>query len=376
MEEPIFRDTIVKVDLDIIRDNMMKIRAMNGDNVAIMAVVKANAYGHGACHIAQTLIDSGASYLAVATLTEALELRQVNTEFPIFILGHTPDRLLKYVVDNNITQTIFSFRQADIINRFASEHNKIAKVHIKVDTGMHRLGQQPSNNFANEILKISELSNIEMEGIFSHLALVDDAEDENQFQKFCSFVDTLDTLGIHFKYKHIADSIACVDYPQYRLNMVRPGALIYGMHSFHINYIPVVPAITMESKVSQIHRIKKGECVGYDYKWKATRDSTIATLPFGYVDGFPRELYNKGHVSINGQFAPVIGVICMDQCMADVTDIPNVDCETPVVIFGSGVDGSMTIGEVAKLLESNKNDILCRMGGRPPHIYLNEKEHN
>lgn len=370
--EMIPRDTVVKVNMNTLRENMRKIRDMNGPDVHIMAVVKANAYGHGARQVSKTLVDSGAVYLAVATLTEALELRDESMKFPIFILGHTPDRLLDIVIDKNITQTIFSYEQASIMDSYAKTKGKTCKVHIKIDTGMHRLGMIPSKDAEEEILKMSQLPNLEIEGIFSHLALTDKAENEAQFKRFMDFVGLLEDDGIEFKYKHIADSIACVDYPEYRLNMVRPGALIYGMHSFHINYISVEPAITLETRISQFHKLKPGEYVGYDSTWRASRESLIATLPVGYVDGIPRNVGHDGHVSVDGKRAPIVGMICMDQCMIDVTDIADVNKDSSIIIYGSGKDGSMTFKEVSDLLNINKNDLMCRLGGRPPHIYYNE----
>ena len=366
----ILRDTVITVDLNQLDKNIHLIKEMMGEDVALMAVVKANGYGHGACGIADTIVNAGADYLAVATLSEAMELRQQNDHYPLFILGHTPDRLLDYVVENNITQTIFSLSQGRMLNLLAAERQKIVKVHIKVDTGFHRLGQMPSEEFAQEIIEINKLPNVEIEGIFSHLALVDDEENKKQYSMFCDFISNLEAQGCTFKYKHIADSIACVDYPQYRMNMVRPGALIYGMRGFHKGFIPVEQVLTFETRISQLHHVKEGEGASYDYLWKASKDSLIATLPFGYADGYPRNMRDKGYVVINGHKAPIIGVICMDQCMADVTDIPGVTEGTPAIIYGDGSNGSMTIDQVSKLAETNKNDVIARLTPRPPRVYI------
>ncbi|MFQ9425841.1 MAG: alanine racemase [Anaerovoracaceae bacterium] len=366
----ILRDTAVEVNLTVLKNNMRLIKEMAGGDVSVMAVVKANAYGHGAVGIAPALMEAGADYLAVATLTEALELRQSYPDYPLFILGHTPDRLLMHAVENDITQTVFSFAQAGILNRLAEEKGKKAKVHIKVDTGFHRLGKAPGEDYAEEILKISALENVYTEGIFSHLALAGDEENKRQFEEFMSFVNTLEARGCRFKYKHIADSIALVDYPEYRLNMVRPGALIYGMRGFHKGYLGVEQAMTFYTRISQLHGIPKGEGVSYDFLWKAERDSVIATLPFGYADGYPRNMRGKGYVTIDGIRCPVIGVLCMDQLMADVTDVPGVREGMKVVIYGDGSDNSMTVAEASLLAETNKNDILARISARPPRVYV------
>lgn len=366
------RDTQILVDLDRIEENMKLIREMAGPETAVMAVIKANGYGHGAIGIAPTLMSCGVKYLAVATLTEALELREAYPHYPLFILGHTPDRLLHHVVEKNITQTIFSLEQANLLSSLAKMLDKTARVHIKVDTGFHRLGKEPSPAFADEICKIFDVENLDVEGIFSHLALVNEEENEKQYRAFCDFIETLESRGCSFLYKHIADSIATVDYPRYRMNMVRPGALLYGMRGFHIGFLPVQQALTFRTAISELHQIPKGQGVGYDYLWRADRDSVVATLPFGYADGYPRNLRDKGYVVINGVKAPIVGVICMDQCMVDVTDVPDAAVGMEAIIYGDGTDGSMTIEEAAKLAGTNKNDIIARIPARPPRKYLSK----
>ena len=368
--QELLRDTRVEVDLSKIAYNMQQIRGMSGPDVAVMPVIKANGYGHGAAAIAPTLLEEGAVYLAVATLTEALGLKDKDTSWPVFILGHTPDRLLHHIVEREITQTIFSLEQAQILSRLASETGKTAKVHIKVDTGFHRLGKVPSQEFADEVCEMFKLPCLEIEGIFSHLALTGDDENEEQFRLFNDFVSLLESRGCSFKYKHLADSIACVDFPDYRLNMIRPGALIYGMVGYHKGHLPVKQAMTFKTAISQLHSISKGEGVSYDYLWKAEKDSIIATLPFGYADGYPRNLRDKGYVIIEGVKVPIIGVICMDQCMADVTEVPGVKEGMEAIIYGDGLDGSMTIAEASALAGTNKNDIIARITARPPRVYI------
>lgn len=367
--QELLRDTRVEIDLDKIAYNMNSICKMVGPDVAVMAVIKANGYGHGSCAIAPVLLENGAAYLAVATLTEALELKDCNPQWPVFIMGYTPDRLLHHIVERDITQTVFSLEQAQILNQAAAAAGKKARVHIKVDTGFHRLGKSPSPEFAEEICRIYSLPAIDVEGIFSHLALAGDKENQEQFHSFSKFVSLLESRGCRFKYKHVADSIACVDFPEYRLNMIRPGALIYGMAGYHKGFLPVEQVLTFKTAISQIHHVPAGEGVSYDYMWKSQRDSLIATLPFGYADGYPRNLRDKGYVIIKGVKAPIVGVICMDQCMADVTDVPDVKQGMEAIIYGSGKDGSMTIAEAASLAETNKNDIIARIAARPPRIY-------
>lgn len=364
------RDTKIVINLSVLKNNMKLIRDLAGDEIKIMAVVKANGYGHGIVQVAPALLESGADYLAVATLSEALEIKDKYPDFPVFIMGHTPDRLLHITVEKDIAQTIFDLKQAEILDNEASKLKKKATVHIKVDTGFHRLGKVPSEEFRQEVIKIMQLPNLNAEGIFTHLALANDEENEKQFNLFMDFADSVEKEGYNFKYRHLADSIAFVDYPKYRLNMIRPGALIYGMRGFHKGFLPVEQALTFETAVSQLHHIKKGEGVSYDYLWKAEKDSIVATLPFGYADGYPRNLRDKGYVLINGKKAPIVGVICMDQCIADVTDIENVKEGAKAIIYGNSEDGAMDIQEASELAGTNKNDIIARLSARPPRVYV------
>ncbi|MBQ1391624.1 MAG: alanine racemase [Firmicutes bacterium] len=367
----ILRDTKIVIDLARISQNVRLIKDMVGPDVALMAVVKANAYGLGIVPMAPVILKSGADYLAVATLTEAVQIKEAYPDFPVFILGHTPDRMLDVVAELDIAQTIFSLHQAELLSQEALKRGRRAKIHIKVDTGFHRLGKVPTDEFAAEIKAMFALPGIEVEGIFSHLALASEEDDIKQYEVFTTFLAKLKEMGCHFKYEHIADSIACVDYPGFRMNMVRPGALIYGMRGFHVGFLPVEPAITFQSAISQLHAVKTGEGVGYDFLWRAERDSLVATLPFGYADGYPRQMRDKGYVVINGVKAPLIGVLCMDQVMADVTDVPNVQEGDVAIIYGDGTDGAMTFQEAADLLGTNKNDVLCRLTTRPPREYVN-----
>lgn len=370
MVHEILRDTQIVIDNAKIGKNMTLIKELVGPEVEVMAVIKANGYGHGAVGIAPALMEAGAYALAVATLTEALELKEAYPHYPVFIMGHTPDRLLHHIVEKDIIQTVFSLEQVEILGNLAKDLNKTATVHVKLDTGFHRLGCMPTKEYKEEVCKMFEVENVKVDGIFSHLALVNDEENKNQYDLMCKFIDEVEAEGHTFRFKHIADSIATVDYPEYHMNMVRAGALIYGMRGFHKGFLPVEQAMTFKTAISQLHEIKEGEGVSYDYLWKAPCDSVVATLPFGYADGYPRNLRDKGYVIINGHKAPIIGVICMDQCICDVTGIPNVTPGTEAIIYGDGIDGSMTIDEASKLSGTNKNDIIARFPQRPLRIYI------
>jgi len=370
--EQLLRDTILEVDLDSIAYNMRNIREMVGDKVAVAAVVKANGYGHGSVGIAETLLTEGADYLAVATLNEGLELRNKFPDAKILVMGHTPDRLLEEVVTNDLTQCIFTREQGENLDLLGNKYGKKPHIHIKYDTGFNRLGLVHGMESIKEIEKICSLSNIYVEGIFSHLALAGPDENRVQYERFIWAIEELKKRGIIFRYRHIEDSIAAVDFPDYRLDMIRPGAIVYGIKGFRNGELRLRQAIRFKSRLSNVKSVKKGEGVSYDFLWKAPRDSIIGTIPFGYGDGYPRNLYNKGYVVINGEKAPIVGVICMDQCMVDVTHIKNVEPGSECIIYSDGRDGAMTIEEAALLSGTNKNDIMSRISMRVPRVYLKD----
>ena len=365
--DSLLRDTFVQVDLAAIAGNMEAIKAMVGPECAVMPVIKANGYGLGAVGIAPTLLAHGACYLAVATLTEALELREALPDAPLFILGHTPDRLLPIVVRERITQTIFTAAQGKLLNDAAASLGVRAKVHLKVDSGFHRLGTED----VEELYSVCTEPNLEVEGIFSHLALVNEEEDAKQYSRFMAVVEALEARGIRFRYKHLADSIAAVDYPEYRMDMVRPGALVYGLRGFHQGYIEVKQAVSFYTHLSQVRHIKKVEGVGYSFLWRAPEDTRVGTVPFGYADGYPRNMRDKGYVTIHGVKCPLIGVLCMDQCMVDLTGVPDAKEGDLAVIYGDGTNNTMSIQEASELAGTNNNEIVARLLPRPPRVYIN-----
>lgn len=368
----LIRDTYVEINLDNIAYNMKNIKNMVGEDVAIAAVLKADAYGHGALEVARTVMENGAAYIAVATLNEALEIRNKFKDYKILIMGFTPDRLLDYVVKNNITQTIFSYHQGKLLSEIGLKYNKKPVVHIKYDTGFNRLGFKDSEESIKEIAGIAAIENIYVEGIFSHLALTGKEEDQKQYNIFISALERLKAMGIEFKYKHIEDSISCVDYPEYRLNMIRPGAIIYGIKGFHYGTLDLKQALTFKTRISYIKKVSKGEGVSYDYLWKAERESIIGTLPLGYADGYPRSLSNKGYVTIHGKKAPVVGLICMDQLMVDLTDIPEAKEGDEVIVYSNGENNTMDLNTMAKLAATNKNEIISRISRRVPKVYIKD----
>ena len=222
-----------------------------------------------------------------------------------------------------------------------------------------------------ELFSICREPNLKIEGIFSHLALAGEEEDARQYARFMAVVEALEARGVSFRYKHLADSIAAVDYPEYRMNMIRPGALVYGLRGFHKGYVEVKQAVSFITRISQLHRIKKGEGVGYDYLWRAPEDTLVGTVPFGYADGYPRNMRGKGYVTIRGVKCPLIGVLCMDQCMVDLTAVPDAREGDLAVIYGDGTNNTMSIQEASELAGTNKNEIVARLLPRPPRVYIN-----
>ena len=358
----LLRDTYAEINLNHLAHNTKLMRRQIGDSVKMAAVLKANAYGHGACEIADTLLQNGADLLAVATLSEAVVLRQTYPDAELFIMGHTPDRLLQTAYEHNCIITLFTYEQAEILNRFRG-----ARVHLKIDTGFHRLGFSCDSKSVHRIGQIARLGNLRIEGIFTHLALSHTQGDQLQFEQFMWFIGELERMGLSVLHQHICDSIATTRYPNYRLNMVRLGAILYGMLGTGQD-LPVKQVLKLKSRLSRVAPVKKGEGVSYDYFWKAKEDTLIGTLPIGYADGYPRQLTHGGTVYLNGVHAPIAGIVCMDQLMVDLHDVPNAKEGDEVVLYGA--DEGLPISEIARLCQTNKNDILARISARVPRVYI------
>lgn len=357
----LLRDTHACIDLQAIAHNLETSRSIAGD-ATIIAVIKANAYGHGIMQVAHLLAECGVNMLAVATLSEALQVREQLPNIDILIMGHTPNRLLSYIVSNNITQTVFSVEQAKIL----ASYQKTCRVHIKIDSGFHRLGLPINAQSVDSIKAIKSLDYIDVEGVFSHLALTNSQDDNLQYTRFKSLVDQLAKMGINFKYQHICDSIAFTRYPAFRLNAVRLGALLYGMQAKD-QMLNVREAITLKSAISHISKLPAGSGVSYDYAYRTTCDTRIATIPIGYADGYPRNLSQGGYVMLNGRRANIAGIINMDQMMIDLQSHPHAQVGDEVILYGAVAN--LPIADIAKLAQTNKNEILTRLSMRIPRVY-------
>lgn len=364
----LLRPTYVEVDLDIIKHNINEIRKVIDKSTKLGAVVKANAYGHGAIEVAKVLEEENVDYICVAGLNEAVELRKNDIDLPILVMGYTPDDCLEIAIQNNITLTIFSKEQAEILSNKSKKINQKSKIHLKVDTGFNRLGLKINENLSSTIHYIYNLPNIKIEGIFSHLALKDVESDYEQFNKFNKLLDKIKDLDIPIK--HICDSIGMVAYKDFHMDMVRVGASLYGYNS-RKSIMDLKPAMTFKSKFAQIKTIKKGEGISYDYSYVANKDMKVGTVLCGYSDGIPRILSNRGYVYVNGKRANILGKICMDQCIVDLSDIDDASMDSEVIFYGNGGPDLL---DVANLADTNRNELLSIVSRRVVRVYIKDKE--
>ena len=375
--------TWAEVNLDAIQSNILNIRKNLDSNTKIMAVIKADAYGHGCLETANKLVKTGVDYFAVACVDEALLLRNNGIEEPILILGSTAPERFSEIIDNNITQTVFDYENAKKLSESAQSRGIKAKVHIKVDTGMARLGfiygygEESDCATKREIINITSLPGIDAEGIFTHFALADEPESdftEKQFERFMSLVEKLEFEGVKFRYRHCCNSAATIQFPKMHLDMVRPGIIIYGYYpSENVNVkFDLVPAMQFRTRVTNVKKVPKGSPISYGGTFVTDREMTVATIPVGYADGFPRNLGENAKVIVGGKIVPVLGRICMDQCMIDVTSVNNINVSDEVTVFGNQGDSSIPVESVARFSNTINYEILCSVGKRIPRIYLQE----
>jgi len=370
------RPTWVEINLDNIFHNVREIRRLIGRSVRFMAVVKADGYGHGALEITETALEAGADWLGVAIFDEALHLRNYGITVPILILGYTPESLAEEVIRNRITQTIYTFDGAEAFSEAAKSLGVEAVVHIKIDTGMGRIGFLPETESIEEIIAISRLPNLKIEGIFTHFATADEGDKSytwEQIKKFGWFIQELEGKGLHIPVKHVANSAAIIDFPDIYLDMVRAGVILYGLYpskEVEISRINLKPAMTFKTRVSHVKKLPPGKSISYGATYTTKRESIIATLPVGYADGYNRLLSNRGEVLINSKRAPIVGRICMDQCMVDITHIPGVSVGDEAILFGMDGKNQLHVDEVAQKLNTINYEVVCMVSKRVPRVYI------
>jgi len=360
------RSTRAEINLDNLKYNIDRCREEIGPDVEPMAIIKADCYGHGAVVMMEYMMKYGIRYFGVASLNEALELRRFHKEGEVLVLGLSSDYMLKYGVDNNITQACCSLRQAKLLSEYATAEKK-AKIQIKVDTGMHRLGFAPTEESMDIVKEIASLPNLDIVGVFSHLALETKEDDYRQWKLFQQFIDGCEARGVTFPFKSINDGIGTIRYPEMRYNMVRPGSFFYG---FNPHLTDLKPLMQLKSEIVHLQVLPANEGIGYGLDDAADHDRIIATLPFGYVDGVPRAMsHYQGWTSVKGVKCPFVGLLCMDQAMIDVTDVPDVAIGDEVVVFSAN-KGGMTYPEGAKISNFNRNGLQAALPRRVPKVYF------
>ncbi|AEV67135.1 alanine racemase [Acetivibrio clariflavus] len=379
-----FNRAWAEVNLDNIAHNVREIRRVTDKKAEIMGVVKADAYGHGVMEVAKTLIENGVTRLAVSMLDEAIQLRQNGIDVPILILSYTDPIRAEEIILNDVTQTVFSHDLAEALSEAAVRLNKNVKIHIKIDTGMTRVGFMPGYSAVKNVVQISKLPKIIVEGLFTHFASADESDRSYtymQFERFMSIVSELNRIGVYIPVKHVCNSAGIIEYPEMHLNMVRPGIALYGMYpsdEVHKDKIDLKPAMTLKANIILVKEVEAGTCISYGRIFKTQRNSKIATLPIGYADGYTRLLSGKGKVLVNGQLVPIVGRICMDQCMIDVTDVEGeVNVGDEAVLFGIQNGSEIKIEDIAKEIGTINYEIACIIGKRIPRVYWkNGKIHN
>ena len=373
------RPVWAEINLDNLAHNMKETRRVVNKNTLITAVIKADGYGHGAVCIGQTLLDNGANRFAVATLSEAIQLRASFPNTEIMVLGYTPNDLTEDILANNIIQTIYTLEQAEYFSKLALLSNKKITVHIKLDTGMNRLGMQESQETIDSILQMSKLEGLFIEGIFTHFAMADEIDKEytnNQVKKYKKIVNTLEENGLNIPIKHVSNSAAIIDMPELNMDMVRAGIMLYGLYpskNVNQNNVNLKEVMCLKAKISQVKEIPKGTGVSYGLKYKCTKNSKVATLPIGYADGFTRMLSGKASAMLQNKKVPIIGNICMDQCIIDISGL-DAKIDDEVVLFGGNDKNGISITSVSELLNTINYEIVCMVDKRVPRVYIkNEK---
>jgi len=370
----------VNINLDAIRSNINEIRRHLKKDTKLMVIVKADAYGHGAVAVSKALENGLADAFGVAIIEEAVELRKAGITKPILILGFTPREQFDLVVSYDVIQTVYQYEMAQELSKEAIKQGKTAKIHIKVDTGMSRLGFSDSQESITEIKKISTLKGLYIEGIFSHFANADEKDKSSvndQIRRFNDFYRQLENEGIHIPIRHMANSAGVIEFPNAQYEMVRCGIITYGLYpSEYVNhsFANLIPAMELKSHVVYIKEVPPGTGISYGSTYITKRKTKVATIPVGYADGYSRNLSNVGKVIIRGKYAPIIGRICMDYFMVDVTDIEDVTQGDTVTLLGKDGDCVISAETLALWSHSFPYEMVCTVGKRIPRVFLSQEE--
>ncbi|WQX20136.1 alanine racemase [Helicobacter pylori] len=374
------RASFVEVDTSSLRHNFSAVKSIIPKDAHIMAVVKANAYGAGAIKASEIFLQEGANYLGVAALDEALELRSHFPKTPILILGYSPNANASMLIDNDLSAMVFSLEQAEVFSQMALKSKKRLKVHLKIDTGMHRLGLEPNFKSIETIKKIRALKGLEVEGIFTHLSNADakiKTHAKNQMKAFNAFLEQLLEQKIEFQYRHAYNSAGilslCNGNENRLLNLYRPGIMLYGFYPSNgmKESCPTIlkNVISLKAQIVQIKRVKKGEFIGYGEHFHTNEETLVGVLALGYADGLVRALGNRIQVAINNQLAPLIGKVCMDQCFVKLNNIQAKEGDE-VILFGDKSAKANDASEIAMLLNTIAYETISTLSKRLERVYI------
>ncbi|WQW40385.1 alanine racemase [Helicobacter pylori] len=374
------RASFVEVDTASLRHNFSAVKSIVPKDAHIMAVVKANAYGAGAIKASEIFLQEGANYLGVATLDEALELRSHFPKTPILILGYSPNANASMLIDNDLSAMVFSLEQAEVFSQMALKSQKRLKIHLKIDTGMHRLGLEPNFKSIEIIKKIRALKGLEIEGIFTHLSNADaniKTHAKNQMKAFNAFLEQLLDQKIEFQYRHAYNSAGilslCNGNENRLLNLYRPGIMLYGFYPSNemkeSSQTILKNVISLKARIVQIKRVKKGEFIGYGEHFYTNEETLVGVLALGYADGLVRALGNRIQVVINNQLAPLIGKVCMDQCFVKLNDIQAKEGDE-VILFGDKSAKANDASEIAALLNTIAYETISTLSKRLERVYI------
>ena len=376
------RRTWAEISLDALRHNHAVIRARLPQTCGIMSVVKADAYGHGVRYVARALDDAGTDWFGVSNLEEALQLRALGIKKPVLILGYTPPACAETLAHERISQTVFSTEYAAALSDCAARAGVMVDIHIKLDTGMHRLGfccdcDGVLDSTADAAAAACRLPGLRAQGVFTHFPSADydgdcdGAVTKAQFARFLRTVGLIEARGVRFEVRHCCNSAAVLEYPEMHLDLVRPGIILYGlMPSEQVQNPGLIPAMQLRTVVSMVKHVRAGETVSYGRTFTASGDRTVATVPIGYADGYPRALSGRAHMLVNGCRAPVVGRVCMDQLMLDVTGIPDVRAGMTATVFGRDGDEFLPVEEISALAGTINYETVCLIGKRVTRVFL------
>ncbi|PKM53962.1 Alanine racemase [Petrocella atlantisensis] len=375
-----YQRVVAEINLDAIIHNYREIRKYLSEGTKICSVIKADGYGHGAIPIAKTLSEEGVDAFAVAASHEAVLLRKNNIHCPILVLGYTSEDDYHDMVKHDITQTVFRLDMAEKLSAVAMQLGKMARIHIKIDTGMGRIGFEPDDQALQIIKKISKLPMIKIEGIFTHFSRADESDHSTshiQLDIFKGFIAKLKEAGIEYFDLHMSNSAGLIEVHQAEFNMVRVGIALYGLYpSYEVDHtlFKLKPALTLKSNIILLKEMDEGMPISYGGTYVTGRKTKVATIPVGYGDGYPRALSSKGRVLIRGSYAPVIGRICMDQFMVDVTDIEGVKEGDVVVLIGDMMGQGISVEEIASHMDTINYEVVCQLGKRIPRVYYKNQK--